>query len=150
MVLQPETFRESWEESITPICTGTCSRETDASFAFSPDVYYLLGVLDSGSFSALGISVRPTSGLRCTASARVSGGGAFASVRVRLEVIERQTLDVVLTGATVDISLDQFWTAVSGAFDANGEDLVVRLSLLGQDGGANVAVDDIDVVCQAP
>jgi hypothetical protein len=78
----------------------------------------------------------------------VRGAGAFNTVPVRVEVIQRESLTPIVTGRTVQVELDQDWTPIAEQFLADGSEVVVRLSLLGQAGGANVNVDDISVDCR--
>jgi hypothetical protein len=147
----PQSFRFNWDDDsvLQAVCSGTCESFDDAAGSFSAPRYFLLGAVNDLASTSLGARVNPSAGLSCTATARVRGAGAFDSVNVRVEVLVVPGLDDALViGAPRGITFDSDWTAVSATFEADGSELVARLVLVGQAGGANVLVDDLDVDCR--
>jgi hypothetical protein len=137
----------TWENGETPGCTGTCVVQTSASGAFSPTHFYVLGVGGVSGFSSLMTSFKPGNGSRCTVKIRVRGAGTFATVPFKLEVIDEPSFNYIFNGTAHTVARDQPWTSDSAAFNANGNSLLVRATLLGQSGGSNVLVDDIGMDC---
>jgi hypothetical protein len=141
---------EKWETGNTPSCSspGSCVVINHGPTAFSPSRYHLIGVPGQPSdWTGLGRNFTPPAGRSCTAFAAYDSTEVFTSVPMKLEVIDGPSWTYLHNGSVTNVPQFQSWTWRSGSFTSNGNQIHVRVVLLGTSGAANLHIDDIVVQC---